>query len=179
VELRRKIPPQPQMDGFDLSLIKSGDKKNLYEEKILFHGPRFRGVQEVMQISPAGLTTRCFLPSFPRREQGQFPAGSFNPFIADVHLQSLLIWASFQMDSIGLPLQISGGTQYRAVDFDTTSYVTMQVQSNTNHKLVADVISHDEVGKIYSYIEAAEITLNNRLFDLFKNNKLEKEPLWQ
>ncbi len=179
VELRRKIPPQPQVDGFDLSLIKSGDKKNLYEEKILFHGPRFRGVQEVMQISPAGLTTRCFLPSFPRREQGQFPAGSFNPFIADVHLQSLLIWAYSQMDSIGLPLQISGGTQYRAVDFDTTSYVTMQVQSNTNHKLVADVISHDEVGKIYSYIEAAEITLNNRLFDLFKNNKLEKEPLWQ
>jgi NADP-dependent 3-hydroxy acid dehydrogenase YdfG len=179
VELRIKIPPQPQMDGFDLSLIKSGDKKNLYEEKTLFHGPRFRGVQEVMQISPAGLTTRCFLPSFPRREQGQFPAGSFNPFIADVHLQSLLIWASSQMDSIGLPLQISGGTQYRAVDFDTTSYVTMQVQSNTNHKLVADVISHDEVGKIYSYIEAAEITLNNRLFDLFKENKLEKEPLWQ
>ena len=179
VELRRNIPPQPQIDGFDLSLIPSGDKKNLYEEKILFHGPRFRGVQEVLQISPAGLTTQCYLPSFPGREQGQFPAGSFNPFIADVHLQSLLIWASSQMGSIGLPLQISGGTQYRAVDFDTTTYATMQVQSSTNHKLVADVISHDEVGNIYSYVEAAEITLNNRLFDLFKNNKLEKEPVWQ
>jgi len=124
------------------------------------------------------LTTRCELPSIPIREQGQFPVGSFNPFLADIHLQSLLIWASSQLGSIGLPLKISGGTQYKSVDFDTTTYVTMQVQSSSNHRLVADVISHDQAGNIYRYIEGAEITLNNKLFDLFKDNKLETEPAW-
>ncbi len=54
----------------------------------------------------------------------------------------------------------------------------MQVQSSTNHRLIADVISHDEIGNIYSNVEGAEITLNNKLFDLFKDNKLEKEPAW-
>ncbi len=93
-------------------------------------------------------------------------------------MQSLLIWASSQLGSIGLPLKISGGTQYKPVDFDTTTYATMQVQSSSNHRLIADVISHDEMGNIYSHVEGAEITLNDKLFDLFKDNKLEKEPAW-
>ena len=178
VELRKTIPDQPQIQDFEL--LHESPQKGLqyYEDKILFHGPRFRGVQEVLNLSPSGLITRCELPSFPIREQGQFPAGSFNPFLADIHLQSLLIWASSQLGSIGLPLKISGGTQYKSADFDTTTYATMQVQSSSNHRLIADVISHDEIGKIYSHVEGAEITLNNKLFDLFKDNKLEKEPAW-
>ena len=179
VELRKTIPDQPQIQGFELLHESTQNGLQYYEDKILFHGPRFRGVQEVFNLSPSGLTTRCELPSFPIREQGQFPVGSFNPFLADIHLQSLLIWASSQLDSIGLPLKISGGTQYKPVDFDTTTYATMQVQSSTNHRLIADVISHDEIGNIYSNVEGAEITLNNKLFDLFKDNKLEKEPAWQ
>ncbi len=178
VELRKTIPDQPQIQGFELLHESPQNGLQYYEDKILFHGPRFRGVQEVINISPTGLTTRCELPSFSIREQGQFPVGSFNPFLADIHLQSLLIWASSQLGSIGLPLKISGGTQYKPVDFDTTTYATMQVQSSSNHRLVADVISHDEMGNIYSHVEGAEITLNNKLFDLFKDNKLEKEPAW-
>lgn len=178
VEFRKNIPDQPRLKDFDLLPESPQDGIQYYEDKILFHGPKFRGVQEVLNISPTGLTTRCELPSIPIREQGQFPVGSFNPFLADIHLQSLLIWASSQLGSIGLPLKISGGTQYKSVDFDTTTYVTMQVQSSSNHRLVADVISHDQAGNIYSYIEGAEITLNNKLFDLFKDNKLEKEPAW-
>jgi len=178
VELRKTIPDQPQIQEFELLHESTQNGLQYYEDKILFHGPRFRGVQEVFNLSPSGLTTRCELPSFPIREQGQFPVGSFNPFLADIHLQSLLIWASSQLVSIGLPLKISGGTQYKPVDFDTTTYATMQVQSSTNHRLIADVISHDEIGNIYSNVEGAEITLNNKLFDLFNDNKLEKEPAW-
>jgi len=179
VELRKTIPDQPQIQGFELLHESPQNGLQYYEDKILFHGPRFRGVQEVLNLSPSGLIARCELPSFPIREQGQFPVGSFNPFLADIHLQSLLIWASSQLGSIGLPLKISGGTQYKPVDFDTTTYATMQVQSSSNHRLIADVISHDEMGNIYSHVEGAEITLNNKLFDLFKDNKLEKEPAWQ
>jgi NAD(P)-dependent dehydrogenase (short-subunit alcohol dehydrogenase family) len=178
VEFRKNIPDQPRIKDFTLLPESPQDGIQYYEDKILFHGPRFRGVQQVLNISPTGLTTRCELPSFSIREQGQFPVGSFNHFLADIHLQSLLIWASSQLGSIGLPLKISGGTQYKSVGFDTTTYVTMQVQSSSNHRLVADVISHDQAGNIYSYIEGAEITLNNKLFDLFKDNKLEKEPAW-
>ena len=179
VEFRKNIPDQPRIKDYKLFPESPQDGIQYYEDKILFHGARFRGVQEVINISPTGLTTRCELPSFSIREQGQFPVGSFNPFLADIHLQSLLIWASSQLGSIGLPLKISGGTQFKSVDFGTTTFATMQVQSSSNHRLVADVISHDEAGNIYSHIEGAEITLNNKLFELFKDNKLEKEPAWR
>jgi NADP-dependent 3-hydroxy acid dehydrogenase YdfG len=179
VEFRKNIPDQPRIKDYKLLPESPQDGIQYYEDKILFHGTRFRGVQEVINISPTGLTTRCELPSFSIREQGQFPVGSFNPYLADIHLQSLLIWASSQLGSIGLPLKISGGTQYKSVDFGTTTFATMQVQSSSNHRLVADVTSHDEAGNIYSHIEGAEITLNNKLFDLFNDNKLEKEPAWR
>jgi NADP-dependent 3-hydroxy acid dehydrogenase YdfG len=179
VEFRKNIPDQPRIKDYKLLPESPQDGIQYYEDKILFHGTRFRGVQEVINISPTGLTTRCELPSFSIREQGQFPVGSFNPYLADIHLQSLLIWASSQLGSIGLPLKISGGTQYKSVDFGTTTFATMQVQSSSSHRLVADVTSHDEAGNIYSHIEGAEITLNNKLFDLFKDNKLEKEPAWR
>ncbi len=179
VEFRKNIPDQPRIKDYKLLPESPQDGIQYYEDKILFHGTRFRGVQEVINISPTGLTTRCELPSFSIREQGQFPVGSFNPYLADIHLQSLLIWASSQLGSIGLPLKISGGTQYKSVDFGTTTFATMQVQSSSSHRLVADVTSHDEAGNIYSHIEGAEITLNNKLFDLFNDNKLEKEPAWR
>jgi hypothetical protein len=109
---------------------------------------------------------------------GQFPVRSFNPFQAEVHLQSLLIWAHSQQGNIGLPLQIAGGSQYEQVPFGTLTYATMRVKSTTPHKLVADVISHDKDGFIFSEVIDAEITLNEKLYDLFKENKLEKEPVW-
>jgi hypothetical protein len=95
--------------------------------------------------------------------------------MADVHLQSLLVWAHHQLGSIGLPLSISSGIQYEPISFDVTSYVTMLVKSSSKHKLVADVTSHDEDGNIFSQVTDAEITLNENLFDLFKENRLTKE----
>ncbi|MCK4801133.1 MAG: SDR family NAD(P)-dependent oxidoreductase [Anaerolineales bacterium] len=178
VELRKKIPERPSITGFDLNPDHPQDGKWFYGEKILFHGPRFQGVEEVLNITPKGLTTRCNLGSFSLREQGQFPVRSFNHFMADIHLQSLLIWASSQLGSIGLPLKIVVGTQYEPISFDTTTYATMRVKSSSKHKLIADVISHDEAGLIYSQVTGAEITLNTNLFDLVKENKLDKEPIW-
>lgn len=175
IELRKYIPERSRLEDFDITPENSLDGEHFYREKILFHGPRFQGVQEVLNLTPNGLTTRCRLNFIPPDEQGQFPVSSFNPYLADIHLQSLLLWANAQKNSIGLPLSIAGGTQYQPILFDTTTYATMRVKSSSNHKLVADVISHDEAGYIFSYVTDAEITLNDKLFDLFKNNKLVKE----
>ena len=140
--------------------------------------PDSRVFSRVLNISAAGLTTECLLPQFPVEEMGQFPVNTFNPYLADIHLQSLLIWANSQTGSIGLPLQIAGGTQFHPVPFDITTYATMTVKSSTPHKLVADVTSHDQDGYVFSQVVDAEITLNDKLFDLFKENQLETEPVW-
>jgi len=178
VELRKRLPERPRISKFNLKEESPIDGETLYNSKILFHGPRFHGIQRVLNISASGLTTECLLPQFPVEEMGQFPVNTFNPYLADIHLQSLLIWAHSQTGSIGLPLQIAGGTQFHPVPFDTTSYATMTVKSSTPHKLVADVTSHDQDGFVFSKVVDAEITLNDKLFGLFKQNQLENEPVW-
>jgi len=178
VELRKTIPERPRISKMDLSAESPIDGATLYDSNVLFHGPRFQGIQKVLNISASGLTTECLLPKLPVEEMGQFPVNTFNPYLADIHLQSLLIWANSQIGSIGLPLQIAGGTQFYPVPFDIPTYATMTVKSSTQHKLVADVTSHDREGNVFSQVVDAEITLNDNLFDLFKDNQLEIEPVW-
>ena len=178
IELRKTLPERPKISDFSLIAESPIDGATLYDSKVLFHGPRFQGIHKVLNISPTGLTTECLLPQFPVEEMGQFPVNTFNPYLADIHLQSLLIWANSQTGSIGLPLQIAGGTQFHPVPFDISTYATMTVKSSTPHKLVADVTSHDRDGYVFSQVVNAEITLNEKLFDLFQENQLETEPVW-
>jgi len=178
VELRKELPDRPKVSRLDLREESSISGQSLYKSNILFHGPIFQGIQKVLNISSEGLVTECLLPGIPLKKMGQFPVRNFNPFLADVHLQSLLIWANANLGSIGLPLQIGEGTQYCPIGFGDISYATMIVKNVTSHKLVADVISHDHDGYIYSEVRDAEITLNDKLFDLFKENQLGVEPAW-
>ncbi len=173
ITLRRSSleAPAPVAADFQQREAIPGDR--LYGDQTLFHGASFQGVEEVLNHSPAGLTTRCHLPRLTRKQMGQFPVRSFNPFWADVHLQSLLIWAHLYQGSVGLPLKIAGGTQYRPLEFGQTSYVTMTVRSSSSHTLVADVTSHDRQGRIFSRVAGAEITLSQRLQPLFRQNQLE------
>jgi len=178
VELRRSIPDRPQISEMNLNHDSSLSADSLYESKVLFHGPKFQGVNKILNISPQGLTTECFLSPVTAGDLGQFPADQFNPLLADVHLQGLLIWAHHNLGSVGLPLQIAAGVQYEMPPFGSTSYATLRVRSTSNHKLVADVISHDRDGLIYTEVTNAEITLTDTLYQLFLDNQLEKEPVW-
>jgi hypothetical protein len=178
VELRKTIPAQPQFIDFDLGRTEDITGKSLYESKILFHGPRLQGLEEVLNISPNGITTRCRLKHYPDSDYGQFQIKEFNPYLADVQLQSLLVWSHLMNGKLGLPLKIAGGIQYQQVPMDHDSYVTMQVKETNTHKLVADVISHDLNGMIFSQVRNAEITLNEKLYELFQQNRLEIEPTW-
>lgn len=178
VELRKTIPDRPRITGFNLNDDSIATGVSLYSSCILFHGPSFQGIDRVLNISPDGLTTSCRIPPGAVKQAGQFPIRSFNPFLADVHLQSLLVWAHLQVESPGLPLKIASGIQYQKPPANGKTYATMKVKSLKGHQLVADVISHDEEGLVYSEAAGAEITLKKNLYELFQNNQLEREPEW-
>ena len=174
ISLVRDLPDPPERDlPRDLEKVTLSGS-DLYGEQTLFHGPRFQGVQEVIHHSREKIITRCRLPAMPAGEQGQFPADFYNPYLTDAHLQSLLIWASLYRDVKGLPLRIANGKQYRPLPFDTNTFVLMDVESITKHTLLADVTSFDAEGRIYSEVTGAEITLSERLNELFLENQLQE-----
>jgi NAD(P)-dependent dehydrogenase (short-subunit alcohol dehydrogenase family) len=172
VTLRRALPAAPVFTAFDLREREPVSGSALYAANTRFHGPSFRGVDRVLNIGPQGLTMRCVPPRVPIETQGQFPVQTFNPYLTDVQLQSLLIWAKHFKQVGGLPLRIRRGEQFRVAHFGETMYATLEVTSSTERSLVADVIVHDAEGLVYSHVTGAEITLSARLNTLFRENRL-------
>jgi NAD(P)-dependent dehydrogenase (short-subunit alcohol dehydrogenase family) len=169
--LCRERPVAPEMP-LDRSATYDAPGAPLYDDNILFHGPCFRGIDRVLNMSENSLTTRCVLPEISREMQGQFPVQSFNPFLADVQLQSLLVWAKHTYGYGGLPLRIERGEKYLPIAFGEPTYATLTIRSRGAHSLIADVTVHNEQGQLYSQTVGAEITLSPRLNDLFQQNQI-------
>ena len=172
VELRKSAPEPPRLSDFKIGFPSPRNGLELYQEKVLFHGPSFQGVKEILESNSKGLTIKCNLGDFPYNKTGQFPIGGFNPYIADVHLQSILIWAWDQHKSTGLPLKITRGTQYKTPPVSEDTYAKMDIESQSKHKILANVTSFDREGNVYTEVQGAEITLNESLFELYKENRL-------
>jgi NAD(P)-dependent dehydrogenase (short-subunit alcohol dehydrogenase family) len=148
----------------------------LYRDRVLFHGPSFRGIQEVLTLDERGLTMVCSLPALPVDVRGQFPVQTFNPYVVDVQLQSLLVWAHHVIGYGGLPLRIGCGVQHRPLRFDEVTMTSMTVLSSSSRHLVADVEVRDAAGELCMEVREAEITLSERLNTLFLDNRLERVP---
>lgn len=172
IELRHKRLDPPPVVPVDLRERDPIPGARLYESGVLFHGPSFQGVQRILHLDEDGLVAECRLPAISIETQGQFPVQTFNPYLADVQLQSLLIWAHHTYGYGGLPLKIQESTYYRNPDFGETTYATLTVRDHTEHRLVADVTIHDAEGLVYGRVVGAEITMSSRLNTLFAQNTL-------
>ncbi|MCD6344424.1 MAG: SDR family NAD(P)-dependent oxidoreductase [Anaerolineae bacterium] len=174
ITLMRALPDAPTFAGFNVTASQPRDGATLYADNTLFHGPSFRGVDRVLNFSPETLTLRCHAPQVSPATQGQFPIQTLNPFLTDVQLQSLLIWAKQTYGYGGLPMHIQRGEQYSIPGAGDVTYASLRVQTSSKHRLVADVITHDEEGRVYSRVTGAEITLSPRLNALFAQNHLDE-----
>ena len=153
----------PQYDSFNLSPEETNfsQEKSLYQqgEKFLFHGACFQGVRKVLNVSKDKLTMECFLSEVSTIEQGQFPVQTFNPYIVDVQIHSFWLWLQHNYQEICLPSEIETYEQFAATDFERTFYVSCEIKSKTKTAVVADVITHDREGKVYSRMSKAKGTI--------------------
>jgi NAD(P)-dependent dehydrogenase (short-subunit alcohol dehydrogenase family) len=167
ITLLAALPDAPLYANFDAAETNPIDGVALYRNGTLFHGPAFQGVERVLNISPEKVTMRCRLAALPPAAQGQFPAQSFNPFIADGQFQSMVIWARHFHDAGSLPLHTDRGEQFRPIPFGQTTYVSMEVKESSASELVADILTHDENGRLYARVLGAKVTISKQLNHLF------------
>ena len=162
-----QVPVTPRYDQFDLSTMDVQSGAPLYTNGTLFHGPSFQGVRRVLNYSPERLTLECEMPNVSEAAQGQFPVQSFNPFLADVQFQSMVIWARLFYGSGSLPLRAQAGEYYSSPAFGAPFYVSLEVRSHSESNLVADIIAHNAAGEIYTRVNGAEVTISAQLNRLF------------
>lgn len=162
-----QIPVPPRYTQADLSATDARPGISLYTDGTLFHGPSFQGVSRILNYSPERLTLECEMPEVSEAAQGQFPIQSFNPFLADVQFQSMVIWARLFYGAGSLPLRALSGEHYRVPAPGEKFYVSLAVRSHSESSLVADIIAHDAAGEVYTRVDGAEVTISLQLNRLF------------
>ncbi|MBD2387201.1 type I polyketide synthase [Cylindrospermum sp. FACHB-282] len=162
VKLKRQIPSVPIYEQLNLNQDQNLlSTKSFYQNGTgsLFHGVTFQGVKALLNASPGKLTIECLLPNPGEKQQGQFPLQTFNPYIADVQVHALWMWTHHFYQQVCLPSEIKAFEQFAPIPFGETFYVSCEVKSKTESAVVADVIAHDQQGKIYNRMIGAKATI--------------------
>jgi NAD(P)-dependent dehydrogenase (short-subunit alcohol dehydrogenase family) len=139
----------------------SGEK--LYGDGTLFHGPAFQGVKRVLSLSKGRLVLECELPAISAEQQGQFPLQTTNPFVYDAIVQSLLIWTQEYYQAPCLPSYLERLDHYKAIPFDETCLVDMQIVSQSETAVVADIWVTDREGRVYVKFNRLQGTISSLL----------------
>lgn len=168
---RRSELAQQQVHQFVSSLNGShqsgGDKpipgSSLYKSKILFHGPAFRGVEQVIRLTEDEITMACYLPRLSARQQGQFPVQSVNPYLTDVLLQGMVVWVGHFRQASSLPLFCQQGQFFRPLPFDERFYISLKVIKVTDLKLTTDITAYDVQGQLYAKLNGSTVTISEQL----------------
>jgi hypothetical protein len=137
--------------------------KALYEDGTLFHGPSFQGVQRVISLAENRLVLEVQLQPIPPDRQGQFPLQTYNPFVYDAIVQSLLIWAQRYYQAPCLPSHLVKLEQFLAIPFSTLCLVDMKIVSHNLTSVVADIIVTDTHGVILAKFTSLQGTISPAL----------------
>ena len=170
IRLVHEPPEVPLNDLVDLNNTHNLPGSAFYQDGTLFHGPKFQGIQQVLNISEQGLTLECLLPEITASEQGPFATNNFNPFAMDLAFQAMLIWAWRFQKSGSLPLSMDMLEQFRLVPFGSKFYLSMSVNKNSPGAINANLLLHDQTGLLYSRVTGAEVTISQSLNKLFGKN---------
>ncbi len=134
--------------------------KSLYEDGTLFHGPSFQGVQRVVSLGEDRLVLEVLLQPIPPDRQGQFPLQTYNPFVYDAIVQSLLIWAQRYYQAPCLPSHLVKLEQFRPISFGVLSLVDMKIVSHNETSVVADIIVTDTQGAVLAKFTSLQGTIS-------------------
>ncbi|MBE9212990.1 SDR family NAD(P)-dependent oxidoreductase [Plectonema cf. radiosum LEGE 06105] len=167
ITLKQQIIQRPLYESLDLTVnsAKFTSKTEIYQQggASLFHGACFQGVEKVLNINSEKITIQCKLPTIDLEKQGQFPVQTFNPYIIDVEIHSLWLWVQNFHQCGCLPSEIVNYEQFASIPFDQTFYITCQIKTKTETTATAEIIAHDNQGKIYNKMQQAKATIFNQL----------------
>ena len=170
--LLKKIPAAPKYMNFEQSDQRGQAKAELYSNGTLFHGPLFQGIDHVMNVSGEKLTLGCLTEAVNEGAQGQFPVGTTNPYVDDLLYQAMLVWVRLNVGNGSLPSLAKRIEQYRLVPVEQPYFLSLDVVEVNSKKLVADITLHDKEGLIYIKMLGAEVTISEKLNELFKVKSL-------
>lgn len=143
-----------------------------YDDGTLFHGPSLRGIKKVLSLDDQNFVGNCVCPSIAFEQQGQFPITAMNHYVADIMLQSVVVWARKQYDFASLPLKIGKGTFYKLAEFEKEYIIDVEVIKKSKAKVISNIKCVDQQGQIFMELSEVEVTLSKNLNQKFLENRI-------
>lgn len=138
--------------------------KDSYGYGLLFSGPTFQGIKEILEITENSMVTKCNLAKL-QNNHGQFPVNgsTFDPYIADVFLQCPYLWLVLKTEYAGLPSAIEKLEMVHAIPYATDFYVRLDILQRTSLYLYSDITAYDLEGKVYCRLSGVKFTVSKKL----------------
>jgi acyl transferase domain-containing protein/NAD(P)-dependent dehydrogenase (short-subunit alcohol dehydrogenase family) len=151
------------------------DMRDVYADRLLFHGSDFQGVESVEGCSVQGIAARVRCAPAPGAwvKEPLRSAWLADPLALDSSFQMMVLWTFERTGAVSLPAFVRRYRQFRAAYPPRGVRVVIQVLEETRHRASADVEFLDrDTGELVARIDHYECVVDASLNDQFRRNRL-------
>jgi polyketide-type polyunsaturated fatty acid synthase PfaA len=143
----------------------------LYQNGILFHGPRLQGINQVLAFDDAQLLCQVQLPQINAADCQGFTAssalGGSQIFAEDLLLQAMLVWARLKYDAASLPSSTAECVTAWPFANGDKGYIQLDVVKHSGRMLIANVSLYHQDGRLSCQMINAKVTISKSLNGAF------------
>ena len=149
------------------------DPDDVYQ-KVLFHGPELRGIEQIVGCGPDGIIVTAQTAPAPPAWLDQPLRGQWlaDPLILDCAFQAMSIWCHSQRGAVSLPSALGAYRQYRRFPPGPLA-IACRIGRARGQVIVAEIEVLDAAESVIARIEDFECVLDPSLNQAFRRNRLE------
>ncbi|MFB2660355.1 SDR family NAD(P)-dependent oxidoreductase [Shewanella mangrovisoli] len=155
------------------------NRKSLYSDGTLFHGPRLQGISEVFAFDDQQLIAKVALPAVALDDCGEFAPNledkGTQPFAEDLLLQAMLVWARLKYQAASLPSAIGEFVSYSPLGFGEKAVLVLDVLKHSSRTLEANIALYHQDGRLSCEMKRAKVTVSKTLNQAFMANKPQQQ----
>jgi hypothetical protein len=139
-------------------------------ERILFHGPDLRGIQDITHLSSEGMIARLNLAPAPSAWVKEPLRNKWiaDPLALDAAFQMATVWCFEEKGAVSLPSYCAAYRQYRSRFPSDGLTAILELDSAGSHKIRGSIIFLDSDGKVVARISGCEAIMDQTLHRAFK-----------
>ena len=133
--------------------------------KILFHGPELRGIREIMNCSPEGMTAVLASAPSPDRWMSDPLRSQWlsDPLVLDCAFQMAIVWCYEEKGLFCLPVYAGSYRQYRPAFPADGLTAVLEVRETGQHRMKGDFVFLDKNEQMVARIQGYEAVMEKSL----------------
>ena len=141
-------------------------------EAVLFHGPRFRGLETIEGLSGAGIvaSVRAAPPPSEWMSDALRAVWLCDPLVLDGAFQLAIIWCHEELGALSLPSRLAEYRQYARSFPSDGATIALRVSDRGRHRMCCDIAFVDRRGGLIAEIRGYECTVDASLEAAFRED---------